>query len=86
MKNLPNFGGKVVSFGLPDSTLAILNPKFEEQAGRIFITGTIPEEFTKNDYALGNKCAISWNVVTDYIIFENEKAYKKQMKKSAKKK
>ena len=58
MKNLPNFDGKVVSFGLPDSTLAILNPKFEKQAGRIFITGTIPEEHTRNDYALGNACAI----------------------------
>jgi len=86
MKNLPNFDGKVVSFGLPDSTLAILNPKFEKQAGRIFITGTIPEEHTKNDYALGNACAISWDDITDYIVFKNEKAYKKQMKKSSKKK
>ena len=86
MKNLPSFDGKVVSFGLPDSTLAILNPKFEKQAGRIFIIGTIPEECTKNDYALGNACAISWDNVTDYIIFKNEKEYKKQMKKSAKKK
>ena len=39
MNNLPDFGGKVVSFALPDSTLAISNPKFEVQAGRIFITG-----------------------------------------------
>ena len=86
MKDLPNFSGKVVSFGLPDSTLAILNPKFEKQADRIFITGTIPEEHTKNDYALGNTCAVSWDSITDYIIFKNEKAYKKQMKKFAKKK
>jgi len=86
MKDLPDFSGKVVSFGLPDSTLAMINPKFEKQAGRLFVIGTIPKESTTNDYALGNSCAIAWEAITDYIIFENEKEYKKQMKKSANKK
>ena len=85
MKNLPNFDGKVVSFGLPDSSLAMISPKFEKQVGRIFVVGNIPKEWSTNDYAIGKPCAIAWDAITDYIVFENEKEYKKQMKKSAKK-
>ena len=86
MKNLPDFDGKVVSFGLVDSSLAIINPKFEKQAGRIFIVGHIPQEASTNNYGIGKPCAISWDAITDYIVFENEKEYIKQIKKSEKKK
>ena len=69
------FDGKTVTFGTADDNLAIKNISFEEQFGRIFVVGNIPKGTTNNDWAVGRSCAIAWDSITDYIIFDSEEIY-----------
>ena len=72
---LPNFNGKVCSFSTAADTLAMKNIKFEMQNNRLFVVGEVPKGATKNDWALGRLCGISWDAVTDYLVFDSENQY-----------
>jgi len=77
-----DFTGKVVSFGSVDDNLAMKNISFESQLGRVFVVGEIPNGATNNDWAVGRPCAIAWETVTDYMIFESESQYSELIEKS----
>lgn len=81
-KLLDMFKGKVVSFSSADETLAIKNIAIENLEGRLFIVGQIPNGATKNDWAANCECAIAWDVITDYILFESEEQYVELMAKN----
>ena len=86
MKNTtPDFAGKIVSLSTYDSVLAIQDPHFEQQGGRLFIIGMVPEGGSRNDWALGTLSAVAWDAVTDYLVFGSLKEYKASLKKSRKK-
>ena len=76
------FKGKTVTFGTADDNLAIKNISFEEQFGRIFVVGEIPRGTTNNDWAMGRPCAIAWDSITDYIIFDSEDSYAASLENS----
>lgn len=76
------FSGKVVSFGSANDTLAIKDICFENQNGRLFVVGVVPKGATSNDWAVGRPCAIAWEAVTDYMIFDSEDQYARLIEES----
>lgn len=79
---VPNFSGKVVSFSTAESVLAMQDIRFEEQGGRLFVCGVIPEGVTPNEWAMNRPSAIAWDCVTDYIVFDSVTQYVEQLAKS----
>ncbi len=77
-----DFTDKVVSFGTVGDTLALKNIKLQMQNGKLFVTGNIPKGATTKDWAIDRPCAVEWNSVTDYIIFDNEQQYAELIEKS----
>lgn len=69
------FEGKTVSFGTVDDNLAVKDIEFKEILGRVFIVGKVPKATTTNDWAEGKVCAVAWDSVSDYIVFESEDDY-----------
>jgi len=74
-----NLVGKVVSFSSDENILAIRNLRFEIQHDRLFAIGEVAKGSTINDWAMGRKCAIAWDAVTDYMIFDSEEQYVKSL-------
>lgn len=79
----PDFSNKVVSFSSDDGALTLVNPQFEFQAGKLFVTGTIPKDGTNNNWAEGRSAAISWESISDYIIFDSQKQFSELLHLSA---
>ena len=79
MEPTPDFTDKIVSFSTVENNLAINNPRFETQGGRLFVVGTIPKGATTNDWAENRQSAVAWDAVTDYIVFDSIEQYKKLM-------
>ena len=77
-----DFDGKTVSFSTASDTLAVKNIRFVLQRERLFVVGEVPMGATNNDWAAGRQCAISWNSITDYIVFDSESQYIDLMAKS----
>jgi hypothetical protein len=69
------FKGKTVTFGSDADTLAIKNISFEEIHNRLFVVGEIPLSATSEDLALNKMCAIAWDSVNDFIVFDSEEEY-----------
>ena len=82
MEPTPDFKGKTVSFSTAESTLAIVEPTFETQGGRLFVVGTIPAKASTNDWAEGRLSAVAWDAVTDYIVFDSVDQYVELLKLS----
>lgn len=76
------FTGKIVSFGQSDDVLAVRFLRFEWQHGRLFVTGEIPKGTTSNDWAERRPCAVAWDQVTDYMVFDSEEQYVEAMAKN----
>ena len=55
-------------------------PRFETQGGRLFLVGTVPPGGSANDWSEGAACAVAWEKVTDYLVFESAKHYQKRLK------
>jgi hypothetical protein len=83
---LPDFTGKTVSFSTADSTLGIEEPRFETQGGRLFVVGVVPKGATTSDWAVGVRCAVAWEAVTDYLVFQSVDDYNRRLIRSHKKK
>jgi len=76
MKNItPDFKNKVVSFSTDDSILCIVNPIFELQCKKLFVIGKVVKGSTTNDWAEGRPCAVAWDKVTDYMVFDSIEQY-----------
>ena len=72
-KHLPQFAGKVLSVVCAgeDTGQLIYNPLFQEQGGRLFVVGTVPKEASRDNWMEGLTCAIAWETVQDYVVFES---------------
>ena len=83
IEGFSNYDGKVVVFTVSESdypTRGILNPKLEQQAGRTFIVGIVPKY--DGGYGEGKACAVAWDTIRDYIVFDSEEEYITQLKGS----
>ena len=74
--------GKTVTFSTATDTLAIKDCKFKTLNNRVIIVGKIPKTATSNDWAVEQSCAICWDAITDFIVFDDELTYVEKMKKS----
>lgn len=81
-ESYPDFKGKVLSITIKDDTINrdLIDPHFENQAGRIFIIGTVPKGATESDWVEGCQNSVAWDRITDYYIFDNLDAYLKAIK------
>ena len=81
-KTLPDFSGKVVSlsFAAADDTNAIEHPHWETQGGRLFLVGTIPQGGSTRDWCEVIVCAIAWDEVSDYLVFDSADEYRRRLK------
>ena len=82
--NTPNFSGKTVSVSISEDSCNhdLVNPVFETQGGRIFITGRIAKNSTDSGWSDGKVGAIAWDNVTEYVIFDSDEEYQAAIKKS----
>jgi len=81
--NFPDCQNKVVIFATNDShysSLSILSPELEEQGNRLFVVGTIPKY--NGGYGEEKSCAIAWDTIINYIIFDTEEEYLIESKKT----
>ena len=76
-EKLPDFDGKVVSVVCvnEDTGQLIRSPRFERQGGRLFIVGAVPEDASQDNWMEDLPCAIAWDTVQDYVVFESMKDY-----------
>ena len=81
-KTLPDFANKLVSasFAGADTTHAIEHARWETQGGRLFLVGTIPRGGSTRDWVEGVECAIAWDEVSDYLLFDSVEDYRARLK------
>ena len=85
MPETPDLRGKVVSITIEDDDTNhdLVDPRFELQAGRMFIVGSTPKGATESDWTVGALCSVAWDKVTDYFLFESLEHYERAIKISA---
>jgi len=83
-ENYPDFKGKVLSITIKDDTINrdLIDPHFENQAGRIFIIGTVPKGATESDWVEACKSSVAWDRITDYFTFDSLEEYSKAIQVS----
>ena len=52
------------------------NPRFEYQAGRLFIIGKIPHGATDSGWSDNQTGAVAWDRVRNYMLFDDLESYK----------
>jgi len=75
IKSEITFEGKVVSFSCGEDTLAMKSITFEMIEGKKCVIGKIPLSATTDDLAFNKVCGVSWDSVTDFIVFDTEQEY-----------
>ena len=77
----PDFTGRVLSIlcASEDTGQLIADPVFEKQAGRLFLVGIVPEQSSEDDWMRGLPCAVAWDTVQDYVVFESMSDYLKRL-------
>ena len=83
-ESYPDFKGKVLSITIKDDTVNrdLVDPYFENQAGRIFIIGTVPKGATESDWVEGCLSSVAWDRITDYFTFDSLESYSKAIQVS----
>jgi hypothetical protein len=78
---LPDFTKKLVSVSMAgdEHSYALDCPRFETQGGRLFLVGTVPHGGSTSNWSEGAMCAIAWENVTDYLVFDSAKHYQKRL-------
>jgi hypothetical protein len=78
---LPDFSKKLVSFSVrgENDGRAIDRPRWEIQGGRLFLVGTVPRGGSSRDWCEGVTSAVAWDEVTDYLVFDSVKHYRKRL-------
>ena len=76
----PDFRGKVVSIVFKgDFGRSLQDPRFEVQAGRLFLVGTTPRSGSSKDWVAGLKAAVAWDSVQDYVVFDSPEDWQKRV-------
>ena len=73
-----DFENKVLSISSSEDNFNhdLIEPHFEEIAGRIFLTGKVPKESTDSGWTANKIGAIAWDLVTDFVIFDSLDDYR----------
>ena len=77
---LPDFTGKIILLNtnvpssLDENSFLLQFPVFERQGGRLFLTGIVPD-IKDWEWLSGVKCAVAWDAVCDYQIFQSIEDY-----------
>ena len=58
-----------------DTGQLIRSPQFESQGGRLFLVGTVPEDASQDNWMEDLPCAIAWDTVQDYVVFDSMSDY-----------
>lgn len=76
---LPDFTKKIVQVSLigDNHSYALVSPHFQVQGERLFLVGAVPPGGTSSNWSEGAICAVAWDKVTDYLVFESIKHYQK---------
>lgn len=71
--DLPNFGGKCLYLLLMgnDKPKVITEPEFLTQGGRLFLSGIVPDYPDRKVWAEGCRCALAWDQVQAYMVFDS---------------
>jgi hypothetical protein len=80
---VPDFTNKLVSvcIATDDYGYAMISPRLETQGGRLFLVGTVPRGASNRDWAEGAVRAVAWDQVTEYLVFDSIKDYRKRRSK-----
>jgi hypothetical protein len=81
IKKLPDFSKKLVSLSLigREQGSVVDRPCWEMQGGRLFLVGTVPLEGSTYNWSKGVACAVAWDQVTDYLVFDSVEDYLKRL-------
>lgn len=82
MPPVPDLAGKVVSISTmdDDNSHDLADPRFEMQGGRLFVVGSTPEGASDSSWNTGAACAVAWDRVTDYFVFDSLERYSAAIK------
>ena len=82
-KKLPDFDRKCVFLSVAgdEHKYTIDEVRFEMQGGRLFIVGTVPRGATNGDWCEGAGCAVAWDAVLTYLVFDSSEDYQKGLAK-----
>lgn len=77
--DMPDFSGKCLSLKIlePDHSHDLFDPKFEYQAGRLFLVGTIPPCSSESGWDANKMGAIAWDLVRNYVLFNSLEEFTK---------
>lgn len=77
--DIPDFSGKCLSLKILESENShdLYDPKFEYQAGRLFLVGTIPPGSSDSGWDANQKGAIAWEMVRNYVQFNSLEEFTK---------
>ena len=80
--SLPDFSGKCISIRARGSRYShdLYDPSFEYQGGKLFIVGTVPEGASESCWDDNQTCALDWENVIKYTLFDSKEAYQKAAK------
>ena len=71
---VPDFSTKCLSIKIVDSdhSFDLCYPKFETQAGKLFLVGTIPKGSSASNWDANKVSAVLWEQVRSYIVFDSQ--------------
>ena len=76
---------KIISLSTSaEDSITLKDACYDLVYGRLFIIGQICKGSTINDWALDRPCAIAWESVVDFMIFDSESQYQSMIKKAEK--
>lgn len=75
----PDFNNKVVQVGIAADKYAYsMNcPRLETQGGRLFLIGTVPRGGSNHNWDEGILRGVAWDQVTEYMVFDSLKDFRK---------
>ena len=79
---LPDFASKVLSIGIAgsDEAASMAKAQFKVIGDRLFLVGIVPKKGSGSDWVEGVECAVAWDTVTDYLVFESQAQYEERLK------
>jgi hypothetical protein len=80
-RHLPDFSKKVVSVtpAGDDCARVLVHPRWEMQAGRLFLIGAVVAGSPENEWCEGLENAVAWESITDYMVFDSPKDYARRL-------
>jgi hypothetical protein len=83
MTELFNIQGKILGIVLANASeqtglIVLEDAKLETQAGRDFVTGTIPDVASET-WVHGLRSAVAWDAIGYYVVFDSKDQYKKRV-------